>query len=170
MRRPGELNADGRFEAFFREHHERVRHYAARRVSPNLVDDVAAQTFIVAWRKFAQVSEPSLAWLLRIASYELRNVARLERSRTRPGPAGEIAVSGAEPPDVDQLHEALALLSERDREILRLVHWDDLSRTEIAQVLDLSVGAVNVRYHRAKARLETLLPHPEGAPEPETQR
>jgi DNA-directed RNA polymerase specialized sigma24 family protein len=37
------------------------------------------------------------------------------------------------------------------------VYWEDLSRSEIAEVLGLSVNAVNVRHHRALDRLSGAL-------------
>jgi DNA-directed RNA polymerase specialized sigma24 family protein len=41
-----------------------------------------------------------------------------------------------------------------------LVLWDELSREDIAQILDLSVNAVNVRYHRALQGLERSIDIP----------
>jgi RNA polymerase sigma-70 factor (ECF subfamily) len=55
----------------------------------------------------------------------------------------------------------MATLDESDQEILRLVLWDELPREDIAQVLGLSVNAVNVRYHRALQKFErsVVVPH-----------
>lgn len=150
--------SDERFELFFNENHARVRAYVARRVEANLVDDVALSTFAVAWRKFATAPEPSLAWVLSIAGYELRNAARRERRLAAAAPAWlERAEGEVEVVDVEPLRSAFTELAPGDQEILRLVHWDQLSREEIATVLGLSVGTVNVRYHRAKARLENRI-------------
>lgn len=57
-----------------------------------------------------------------------------------------------------QLAEALEQLSEIDREILVLRHFEHLSGTETAQVLGLSHEAVKKRYLRALIRLKSLLP------------
>jgi RNA polymerase sigma-70 factor (ECF subfamily) len=56
--------------------------------------------------------------------------------------------------DGSMVRSAMATLSDSDQEILRLILWDELSRDDIAQILDLSVNAVNVRYHRALQKLE----------------
>jgi RNA polymerase sigma factor (sigma-70 family) len=48
---------------------------------------------------------------------------------------------------------ALALLSERDQEVLVLVAWDGLDRAQAAEVLGISAGAFAVRLHRARRRL-----------------
>ena len=72
------------------------------------------------------------------------------------------------PRDLDQPRspalEALARLSERDREALTLVAWDGLSPREAASALGLPGATFHVRLHRAKRRfrreLDRLTPHP----------
>src|SRR4051812_405648 len=59
----------------------------------------------------------------------------------------------------DRLRVALALLSERDREVLVLRHLEQLSTAEVAAVLGISVGAVMTRHTRALERLRNLLDH-----------
>jgi RNA polymerase sigma-70 factor (ECF subfamily) len=55
--------------------------------------------------------------------------------------------------ELEPVLRALARLSETDREVLRLVAWEELSHTEIATVLGLSTANVSVRLHRARNRL-----------------
>jgi RNA polymerase sigma factor (sigma-70 family) len=57
----------------------------------------------------------------------------------------------------EQLAAAIARLRPAEREALALVHWDELSHAEAAQVLGCSVNAVAIRVHRAKARLRDAL-------------
>lgn len=52
---------------------------------------------------------------------------------------------------------ALTTLKPSDQELLRLHAWEELSRNEIAQVLDISVAAVDMRLHRAIARMSVAL-------------
>jgi RNA polymerase sigma-70 factor (ECF subfamily) len=68
-------------------------------------------------------------------------------------------VSAGEPAPVGDsaLAEAFNALSERDREILRLVAWEGLSLDDAATVLGCSAVACRVRYHRAKSRLASRL-------------
>ena len=54
------------------------------------------------------------------------------------------------------IHQALEMLRPRDREILWMRHFDQLSFPEIAQVLDITQSAANVRYVRALEKLKTL--------------
>jgi RNA polymerase sigma-70 factor (ECF subfamily) len=48
-------------------------------------------------------------------------------------------------------------LGESDRELIRLVYFDELDRAEIAEMLDCSVNSAYVRLHRALGRLERIL-------------
>jgi RNA polymerase sigma-70 factor (ECF subfamily) len=56
-----------------------------------------------------------------------------------------------------RVRAALALLPERDREVLVLRYLEQLSTREIATVLGLTEGAVKVRHLRALERLQRLL-------------
>src|SRR4051794_39136843 len=78
--------------------------------------------------------------------------------------AGRLVASGTSPSRRlirdelrDRLRAALARLPERDREVLVLRHLEQLSTTEVAGVLGLSVGAVMTRHTRALERLRNLL-------------
>ena len=55
-----------RFEALFDAHREAVRAYMWRR-DPELADDVTAETFLVAWRRLADVPAEPLPWLIGVA-------------------------------------------------------------------------------------------------------
>jgi RNA polymerase sigma factor (sigma-70 family) len=52
------------------------------------------------------------------------------------------------------LRAALAALPERDREIVMLTAWEDLTPKQIAAVIGTPVNIVRVRLHRARARLK----------------
>jgi RNA polymerase sigma-70 factor (sigma-E family) len=52
---------------------------------------------------------------------------------------------------------ALARLEPRDRAVLLLRYWEDLSTEQTAEVLRISPGAVRAQSFRARARLRTLL-------------
>jgi RNA polymerase sigma-70 factor (ECF subfamily) len=94
-------------------------------------------------------------WLYAVARKTLAN----ERRRLARGPApvhAEIALE-PEPAGDPQLAAAFAGLSERDREVLRLVAWEGLALRDAASVLGCTPLACRVRYHRAKARLSARL-------------
>jgi RNA polymerase sigma-70 factor, ECF subfamily len=145
------------FEVFFREYYSQLFQYVARRVPHAQVDDLVAASFVVAWRKFGKGNNtPTLPWLLRIASYEISNYRRSARKWNNVVSfevLGEPSSSTSSAIDDTGVVAALARLSATDQEILRLIHWDSLTRAEAAQVLRLTPNATNVRYHRALRRL-----------------
>ncbi|MEK6375272.1 MAG: RNA polymerase sigma factor [Acidobacteriota bacterium] len=66
------------------------------------------------------------------------------------------------PPEVDQMETrrllaALRRLSRRQREVLELVFYHDMTIEEAGQALGISVGSARVHYTRGKKRLEALL-------------
>jgi len=145
------------FETFFRENYSSIWRYVARRTLQSKVDDVVSASFIVAWEKYSTVDNPSLPWLIRIASFEVANARRKqsrEHERAFSAVLEEFAAPFGEDFDGSSVRSAMATLGESDQEILRLVLWDELPREDIALVLGLSNNAVNVRYHRALQKFE----------------
>jgi RNA polymerase sigma-70 factor (ECF subfamily) len=153
--------AQERFEEVFRRHHPAVLAYARRRVPSDTADDVAASTFLVAWRRVVEIPADSLPWLLAVA----RNViATQQRGSQRRGALRarlEHAEAGAAPaslPDEPgRVAAALASLPENDREAITLIAWEGLRPAQAAAVLGQSPAAFRVRLHRAKRRLRREL-------------
>lgn len=56
-----------------------------------------------------------------------------------------------------QVEQAMAALSEDDREIILMKHYEQLSNQEIAAFLELSEAAASMRYLRALRRLKAVL-------------
>ncbi len=154
-------------DALWREHGPAVIRYARRRVAPADVDEVVAETFVVAWRRLAEVPEPALPWLLGVARGVSANVHRAARRRdalrdrlSAAGPA-DSGDPGADTGDVTTaVRTALDRLREDDRELLLLLAWDGLTHEDAARALGCSRGALAVRLHRARRRLRAELDHP----------
>jgi RNA polymerase sigma-70 factor (ECF subfamily) len=161
----------GHFEQIYEEHREAVRMFVRRRAPESVVEDVVSETFLVCWRKLDRVPVEPLPWLYGVARKTLANERRRLARQQRVG-AADPASASAEPEPVGDtvLAAAFAALSERDREVLRLVAWEGLSLSQAAVVLSCSALACRVRYHRAKTRLarrleaaETFRPDLKGA-------
>lgn len=151
-----------RLEAIFREHYEEVLAYARRRAPVSVADDVAAETFAIAWRKADKIPREPLPWLLGIARRVLATQRRASERRERL--SNRLARNLVATSPDDQLGEALGValnaLPDRDREVLLLIAWEGLSAREAAAVVGVSMAAVYVRLHRARRRLRTaLIPH-----------
>lgn len=73
-----------RFEQLVRVHGERILAYLTRRVGPAVADDLAAETFLQAFRARADYrpeSDSALPWLYAIATNVLRGHLRSEQRR-----------------------------------------------------------------------------------------
>jgi RNA polymerase sigma-70 factor, ECF subfamily len=156
---PGRASA--RFDACFRAHYAEVLAYVLRRVGERpRAEDVAAETFAVAWRRLDALPAEPLPWLLGIARRLILDDARSmrRRSRLRARLAGvRRPGSGVDPADSvserSAILAALGRLSERDREVLRLAAWEGLDARRASATLGCSPGAYAVRLHRARRRL-----------------
>jgi RNA polymerase sigma factor (sigma-70 family) len=153
-----------RFRLIYQSHYSAVSAYARRR-SPDgdVAQDVVSETFLVAWRRLADVPTGSdtLPWLYGVARRVIANQRRGNQRRTdlssrlarewQPGQEIDAGViSGDERRSV---LEAMGRLRESDQEILRLNTWEELSHREIAVVVGCSEATVAVRLHRARNRL-----------------
>jgi RNA polymerase sigma-70 factor, ECF subfamily len=148
----------GRFEQIYEEHREAIRAYLRRRAPESLVEDVLSETFLICWRKLDRVPDEPLPWLYAVARKTLANQRRKLACEQRAGVAEPpSAVVEPEPVGDTVLAAAFAALSERDREVLRLVAWEGLSLSRAAVVLGCSALTCRVRYHRAKTRLARRL-------------
>jgi RNA polymerase sigma-70 factor (ECF subfamily) len=157
-----------RFEEIYQAYSGLILAYAARRTGDvNDAADVVAETFTVAWRRLDDVpdGEQARPWLYGVARRVLANQRRGTERRRRlhdrlqvefAGPGGEIN-SHDVGSDLGHIAEALAHVTESDRELLTLVAWDGLSREEIAVALGCSATTVRVRLHRARKRLTEQL-------------
>ena len=152
-----------RFDVLFTEHERQVLAYAMRRTKMLAdAEDVAAETFTIAWRKFdaIPVAEP-LPWLYAVARRVLANHRRGSGRRERL--AALLRVEDVPTPmRAGEDHDgpafvALATLSPADQELLRLVAWEELGNQQIAAVLGITANAVAIRLHRARARYADAL-------------
>lgn len=140
-----------------------VRGYAQRRVPADAVDDVVAEVFTSAWLRRAELPDPPRFWLLHAAWYQVQNHYRQHGRRSKL--ADRLQRQREPRPPIPQdssveaitVHEALARLSEADREVIRLVAWEDLDTAGIAQVLGCSLVTARSRVHRARKRLKRVL-------------
>src|SRR5579871_4487664 len=164
-----------RFERIYRENFRAVLRFAATRIDPERAKDVAAETFLVAWRRLDDVPAEPRAWLLGVARKVIAGqfrsqtrrdalALRLEAERDE---SGDHAAGFAER---DEVLAAFTSLRERDREVLRLVAWDGLDAAEAAAVLGVTRLSFAVRLHRARRRLERALGPEPDPPTPQTTR
>ncbi|MGV8979015.1 MAG: RNA polymerase sigma factor [Cellulomonas sp.] len=158
-----------RFRALFADAYGDVLRFAQRRVHVSYAEDVAAEAFLVAWRRLDDA--PSRigdlrAWLFGITRNCLLNArrgqdrasalaVRLAQSPT-PQPFG-----GALDPELISRRIDLAAswmrLSQGDQEVLALTVFDDLTSPQAARVIGISPAAYRLRLMRARRELRRNL-------------
>jgi RNA polymerase sigma factor (sigma-70 family) len=151
-----------RFTALWEEHADRVLAYARRHVPPQDAQEIVAETFLVAWRRLADVPGSALPWLLVVARNTIANHRRSgyrralvddELARLEAVAASTVAAEVTAAERTGALTR-LAALSTTEREALLLVAWDGLTPSQAAQVAGCSVSAFHVRLFRARRRLK----------------
>lgn len=147
--------------------------YFARRVpEPADAADLVGETFLVLWRRTADVPEnPDEArmWAFGVARRVLSTYYRtgVRRSALTARLRAELRVTAGDThvdPQVTGLRESLDRLDPLDRELVRLVHWDGFTLAEAARLLGKRPGTVRSRYHRARQRLRDELAGIRSAP------
>ncbi|WP_091619502.1 RNA polymerase sigma factor [Micromonospora peucetia] len=128
--------------------------------------ELTQETFVVAWRRHRDAPESTMPWLYGIARRVLADHWRARRVRPVTVPMtetfdvmvddGGFAAVGL----AQDVRRAFAGLSESDREVLRLVTWEDLDLSAAARVLGCSRPAAAVRLFRARQRLARLMDDP----------
>ena len=128
-------------------------------------EDIAQETFLRLWSNPSQVREAKAlkGWLLRVASnmvtdrFRRKPMQDLEAAEhvadLSPGPSGWLAHSQVS----RAIDEALASLPERQRMALALVHFEQLSNIAAAEIMELSVDALESLLARARRKLKEIL-------------
>jgi RNA polymerase sigma-70 factor (ECF subfamily) len=156
---PADEQAARQLAALFAAHHEAVARYVRRRTSPEAVDDVVAETFLVACRRLPSIPAEPLPWLLGVARRVLATQRRSARRRLALSArlATAVAPEPAGGETEGSVRDALARLSEPDREALTLIAWEGLTTAQAAVVLGISHVAFRARFSRARRRLRKQL-------------
>ncbi|GAA3599278.1 RNA polymerase sigma factor [Nonomuraea rosea] len=160
------------FAVLYDRYFDEIHRYVSGRLGTQVADDLAAETFLVAFRK-RQTFDPARGavrpWLYGIATNLLAQHKRSETRRLeafRRTPAGEVADGGYEDRVTTRmaaasargrLAKALKRLSAGDRDALFLVALAELSYEEVAQTLGIPYGTVGSRLNRVRKKLRRAL-------------
>lgn len=157
------------FEEVFAAEFEPLHGYIARRLGVSAADDLTAETFAIAFRRWDDLDpvRPVKPWLYGIASnlirHQWRNERRMLRAYARSGADPVHAEEGISLERIDaqpqgaMLAAALAGLRHEEREVLLLHAWAELSDVEIAESLSVPLGTVKSRLSRAREHLRNRL-------------
>ncbi|MEV0201826.1 RNA polymerase sigma factor [Nonomuraea sp. NPDC050691] len=160
-----------RFATVFDAHYEEIRRYVGRRLDLDIAEDLAAETFLVAFRRrhsFDASQGGVRPWLYGIATKLVGRHRRAEVRRYR-------ALARSGPPQDDDAHDqrivdrvsagvtlqklsaALAGLSRGERDVVLLVAYGELTYDEVAAALGVANGTVASRLSRARTKLRDSL-------------
>lgn len=166
--RPGTAEREAAFRAFFTATHPDLLRFVQRRVHPSHADDVVADVFLVAWRRYDE-APPGLdrqrAWAFGIARNCLLNTRRgIDRQEALAVHLAH-AVPTPSPPGADpesvvarvDLAAAWRELDAADQETLALSALDGLTAPEAGRVLGISSVAYRLRLMRARTTLRRHL-------------
>jgi RNA polymerase sigma factor (sigma-70 family) len=153
--------ASGSEQAFaeLRDRYGRAVQRVCRSVAGAEREDCEQEVFARVWRK-AALYDPArgsaAAWLLTVAR---RTALNLGATRPRSLPLDDLPAAGERPSDLDAfwLRAGLARLPERERTVIELAYYQDLSETAIARRLRVPLGSVKSWKRRGLNRLATLL-------------
>jgi len=162
-----------KFAPIFRRHFDVIFRYLAKRVDPTTAEDLAAETFVQAFAhrsRFDPSRESALPWLYGIATNLLRHHRRRERVRltalTRTGIRLREPTIDSERAEeltavIVSVLNAMETLEPSDRDVLVLHAWEDLSYSQVAEALEIPIGTVRSRLHRARALIRERIDPPE---------
>jgi RNA polymerase sigma-70 factor, ECF subfamily len=154
------------FEILYHRYVRPVFGLALRRLRDRQrAEDAVQETFAAVWRSaqsYRPERGPAAPWLYTVA----RN-AIVDRQRARVDQPAEVPdMASAEPGPLDRaeasfvawrVHRALEELPEKEREVLELAYWSELSQSEVAEYLHIPLGTVKTRTRSALSRLAGLL-------------
>jgi DNA-directed RNA polymerase specialized sigma24 family protein len=130
--------------------------YATVLVGPTEAEDVVAEAMLGVFTKvrWATVREPR-GYLFRCVLNQARMAERRRSLGRRKESALPVRLVADDPPPPDL--GLLAPLSVRERAVVYLTYWVDLTPAGVADLLDLSEGAVKRYLARARAKLREEL-------------
>src|SRR4051794_12490663 len=158
------------WEALYRLSYPGLRAYAARRVGPDLADDVVSETMAkaVASLDRYETGRSFNAWLFGIARHVIADMGRKRKRWERQPP--DLSQGEEQPPgealerhdEHAEILSAFGQLSDRDREVLELRVVAGLTAEQVGALLGMKPDAVRTAQSRALARLRKMMAENDG--------
>ena len=158
------------FGELYRRHARSVQSYCLwRTVAQQVAEEATSTVFLEVWRRRGRLelrTETAAPLLLGVSSNVLRNFWRSQRrharaleriGRSEPRLAAwdedEVIARVDAMAEVREAGTAIRALPSKEREVLALLVWGELSYAETAIALDVPIGTVRSRVSRARSRL-----------------
>lgn len=127
----------------------------------HLAEDAAQETFAKVCRRLNDLKNPKRfgAWIATICRNEAGDILRRSPKIISLNERDIPAKAHDSNPETDAVREILNLMPPESRELLYLRYRNNLSYEAMADLLDISVEAVNGRLRRARLEVKTHLEH-----------
>ncbi|SEG74562.1 RNA polymerase sigma-70 factor, ECF subfamily [Nonomuraea solani] len=159
------------FAELFDRYSAMLYRYVSKRLGPEPAEDLVGETFLVAFsrRKSYDLAYPDARpWLFGILTKLISRHHRREAARYRAllrapvdsdveSPADRVAAGVTAQAARADLAGALAALPAKDRDVLLLIAWGDLSYEEVARALGIPIGTVRSRLNRGRRKVRAAL-------------
>lgn len=157
------------YTELYRRHADDVRRLCVRHLGDGAeAEEMAQATFVRAFERIGQCAgEARFGGWVQVIAHRLCIDSRRAKERTQPerDPVGAERSGGPDGPEetvlrhelLDHLHNALAALPERQREVVIARDLEGKGPAEIAAALGISLGAVDSLLLRARRRLATAV-------------
>ncbi len=156
MGKPGPLTSDRRFAHLLRAHTAPVAAYA-RATAPDTwtAEDAVQETLLRAWkyRDSFRATGSFEGWLIRICRHCLIDFA----GRSAAQPTDEVPERAEHPDTLHDLYDLLGRLPIHQREVVALCGLLGYDYLGAAELLDVPIGTVRSRLHRARAAIAEQL-------------
>src|SRR6266478_7200987 len=148
------------FEELFARYHKPLYGFFGRRLNnPERAEDLAQETFLAVIRAASRY-EPRALVRTYLYGIALKLVAAERRKQTRNSPLPlleTMPAAGDASDEVLWVRQAIGKLDPSEREILMLREYEELSYSEIAELLRLPVNTVRSRLFRSRMALKSSL-------------
>jgi RNA polymerase sigma-70 factor, ECF subfamily len=155
------------FGALYREYYRKIYRYCKVNMYQDAAaEDVCQETFLRAWKalpKYTMTEEGTFqAFLFRIAKNLIIDLSRKKKEYSLAAyeeveTKEDFAADVDKQADIEQVKIALAKLKEKDRQILLLRYFEEMSHAEVSAIIGIKEGALRVRTIRLLQKLKELL-------------
>ncbi len=165
----GDENA---FASLVRKYRQQVHAFARRKIKDfQIAEDITQETFLQVYQKLETLDDPTLfsQWLYTIANHLC--IAWFRQNRLQTEPLEEVCILGIETEPYsryvasehakiaseaqrDLVEKLLRKLKESDREVITLHYFEEMTSSEIGELLGVSENTIKSRIRRARQQLK----------------
>ena len=150
------------FSLLYRHYHRDLRRFAAYLLhNPAAAEDLVHNVWLKVSRRIGRLQDPQLftSWLYRAVRWEVLDYQKQAAQRKHQSIDDSDGFTEPEPDDSgsSDLTRAMTLLKDDERLVLQLHYLHELELVQIALILDIPIGTVKSRLHRARKQLQQQL-------------